>query len=147
MPIIPIYFDLEELVCKHVYNKYGQFAWSFFDPRLIETIDWIREAIDRPIYANNWDMKGKFSQRGLRCNQCSLLKKATLDQVVYMTAHVRGQALDFDIPGMLAEEVRKWLVDHRYKLPHKIRLEKDTSWVHLDVACTNDEKVNLYYAA
>ncbi|MEE0969944.1 MAG: hypothetical protein U0M06_11295, partial [Clostridia bacterium] len=62
------YFDIKELVCPHVYNKFREYAWRFFDPRLLDTLLVIREKINKPIYVNNWDMGGDFSQRGLRCN-------------------------------------------------------------------------------
>ena len=47
-------FDIKELVSPYVYRKYGERAWAFFDPRLITTIDWFREEIDKAIYINTW---------------------------------------------------------------------------------------------
>jgi len=47
------YFDTQEVVCKHVYDKFGDDAWKFFDPRLLETLLFIREGIGEPIYVNN----------------------------------------------------------------------------------------------
>jgi hypothetical protein len=68
MSKIQDYFKIEELVCPHVYDKFGLYAWRFFDPRLLDTLLVIREKIAKPIYVNNWDMGGDFSQRGFRCN-------------------------------------------------------------------------------
>jgi hypothetical protein len=42
-------------------------------------------------------------------------------------------AVDFDVTGMKAEEVRKWIKDNQIFLPYPIRLEEDVNWVHLDV--------------
>jgi hypothetical protein len=127
------YFKLQELVCPDVYRKYGDRAWSFFDPRLLETLFFLREKIGRPFVVNNWKIGGKFSQRGLRCNLCDLNKKPTLNNKVYMSAHSQGQGVDFDVKGMQAHEVRKLIIDIQEELPYPIRLENNVSWVHMDV--------------
>ena len=44
----PEYFDLEELVCPDVFNKFGQQAWSFFDDRFLLTLDTLRRKLNRP---------------------------------------------------------------------------------------------------
>lgn len=133
MNTIKQYFDIRELVCRHVYNKHKENAWDFFDPRLLETMLWIRENIGRPIYVNNWDSNGQLTQRGLRCNLCSLVRAKTNAQTLYLTAHSQGMGVDFDVKGMTAEQVRQWIKANENKLPHPIRLEKDVTWVHLDV--------------
>ena len=43
------YFDIRELVCPHVYDKFGLYAWQFFDPRLLDVLLAIREGIGKPI--------------------------------------------------------------------------------------------------
>lgn len=126
------YFDIQELVCPHVYDKFGLYAWRFFDPRLLDTLLVIREKIAKPIYVNNWDMGGNFTQRGLRCNICPLVKEKTSLEKLYVTAHSQGMGVDFDVKGMSAEEVRKWIKDNQILLPHPIRLEEDVNWLHLD---------------
>ena len=126
------YFILQELVCEHVYNKYGETAWQFLDPRLVLTLDWIRAEFDKPIEINTYHWGGRDTQSGLRCNLCDFVKKKTLKNKVYMSAHVEGQAADFSIKGMTAAEVRKWLKQHEDRLPYPIRLEDGVNWVHLD---------------
>ena len=49
------YFDIQELVCPHVYDKFGLYAWQFFDPRLLDVLLAIREGIEKPIIVNNWE--------------------------------------------------------------------------------------------
>ena len=54
---IPQYFEVQELVCPHVCNKWGHnpnFIWSFFDPHLLETLDFLREKLGKPIFVNSW---------------------------------------------------------------------------------------------
>lgn len=127
------YFNIKELVCPHVYDKHREYAWNFFDPRLLDTLFVIREKIGKPIVVNNWAVGGDFSQRGLRCNICSIPKEKTALEKLYMSAHSQGMAVDFDVSGMRAEEVRKWIKDNQIFLPYPIRLEEDVNWVHLDV--------------
>jgi len=143
MAIIPVYFDLKELVCKEVFSKFGVIAWQFFDPRLMQTIEWIRERMGRPIFVNNWDSGGDKDERGFRCIQCSLLKDAIAQNRLYVSPHSLGQAIDCDIEGMVAEEVRQWLIKNKGQLPHPIRLENNVSWVHIDVQDTG-QKVYLF---
>ena len=137
-----IYFILEELVCKHVSDKYGQTAWQFLDPRLITTLDWIRKEIGKPIEINTYSWGGGDTQSGLRCNLCNLVKSKTDKDIVYMSGHCEGQAADFSVEGMTAEEVREWLKQHESRLPYPIRLEAGVSWVHLD--CREVSGIRIY---
>ena len=69
-----------------------------------------------------------------------------------MSAHNQGEAVDFSVKGMTANEVRLWIVENQILLPYPVRLEvgfdpkgkneaqirqaigKDTmNWVHLDL--------------
>lgn len=127
------YFDIQELVCKHVYGKFGQSAWQFFDPRLLETLLVIRENLGKPIHVNNWQVGGNLTQRGLRCNVCQLVAGKTRMDKVYVSAHMQGTGIDFDVKGMTALEVRDWIKANRILLPYAIRLEQDVDWVHLDM--------------
>ena len=139
----PDLFKLQELVCPHVFEKYSETAWSFFDPRLLETIDFIRYRLNKPIIINNWNQNGKFNQRGLRCTKCEILKTAVLNDTLYASPHIMGQAVDFDLLGFTAQEVREVLISDAAALPYPIRLEAEVSWVHLDVRAT-DYKVYLF---
>ena len=127
------YFELSELVCPHVFKKYGEIAWQFLDPRLLITMIKIRETINKPIYINNWDIKDAYDERGLRCIQCDIVKSAIKNKELYLSAHMEGQAVDFDVLGMNADKVRQWIKENEEFLPYPIRLEIDINWVHLDV--------------
>lgn len=129
----PVFFELSELTCPHVFNHYGEIAYGFFDSRLLITIDRIRELLNKPIFVNDWLMHGKFDERGFRCIQCELVKKAIAENRLYVSPHMTGQGVDFDVQGLMAEEVREWLLKNQNLLPHPIRLEVNVSWVHLDV--------------
>ena len=128
----PQFFWLTELVCKHVYDKFGETAWRLLDEKAVVTLDWIRRSLNKPITVNNWWDGGDFDERGLRCIQCSIVKrKCDLGQV-YVSAHILGRAFDFDVMGMTAGEVRVWLAYNKDRLPYPIRLENHINWIHLD---------------
>lgn len=134
------YFTLFELVCPHILAKYKERAWMFLDSRLILNLDTIRERIGKPIYVN----RGNLTQRGLRCPQCQIVKDKFEAGVLYMSAHTFGKAVDFDVEGMTAEEVRGWLKEHGAYLPYPIRVENDVTWVHMDVF-PNKDNLKVYF--
>ena len=122
------YFSITELVCPDVYKKFNERAWQFFTTDALYGLLLLRETIlCRPMYLNSYK-KGR-TQRGLRCNLCALVKgKAT----VYLSQHVFGNAWDFDVEGMTAEQARQEIKKKAHLFPCQIRLEKDKSWVHID---------------
>ncbi len=145
MKKITDYFCVEELVDKTVFDKYGESAWKFIDETLIETLLILRDNINRPMTINNWKWGGSFSQRGLRHNMSPLVKNKTR---LYLSAHIFGKAVDFDVQGMTAVEVREWIVKNEHLFPYKVRLErnmkgKPISWVHLDVM-SDETKPKVY---
>jgi hypothetical protein len=128
----PQYFDLQELVCKHVYDKFGDTAWQFLDDRTLVVIDWLRRTLNKSISINTWNDGGVQTQSGLRCIQCDLVKSKCIAGEVYVSAHILGKAYDMTVEGMSAEAVRLWLAKNQDKIPYAIRLEKGVNWVHLD---------------
>ena len=69
----------------------------------------------------------------MRCCICPLVKEKVALEKVYLSSHIFGKAVDFNVKGMSAEEVRKWIADYQVYLPCSIRLETEISWIHLDV--------------
>lgn len=136
------HFDLEELVSEKVFKKYGQGAWAFFDPRALMVLDWLREAIDRPITINNWVWGGDLDERGFRSNLDSIVKNKTDEDILYCSAHMRGMAFDLNVEGMTTQEVKDWLDANKDSLPYNIRIEENThGWLHFDVV---DKGVRIY---
>jgi len=126
-------FHISEFVGPQVYKKYGDDAWKFIDIRLLQTIDVLRYWIDKPITINNYYWGGSFKQRGLRTNLGSIFMGKFKKGILYLSAHVLGKAVDFDVQGMTAIEVRNWIVANQKIFPFKIRLETGVNWVHLDI--------------
>lgn len=133
------YFDIKELVCPHIYEKFGEKAWDQIDVRLLETLLFIRSEIGLPMTVNTYP-KGRLTQRGMRCNMCDMVRAKTK---AYLSAHLFGQGVDFNLNGMNAESTRQWIIDNKERLPHPIRLEigDNVTWVHLDIRNETDNKI------
>ena len=107
-------------------------------PRLLHTILILRVGLDKSITANTWSYGGRFSQRGLRSNLGYIFLSMFKRMRLYLSAHVMGRALDFDVDGMTANQVRAWILTNKDMFPYKIRLErklkgKFINWTHLDL--------------
>ena len=133
------FFDLREVVSKQVYERYGQAAWTFFDLRLLAVVVWLRQNLNIPLVCNNWAKGGQLDERGFRANLDPTVASKTKAGKLYCTAHSRGQALDLSSGKMTAEEMRRWIRQHREDLPFPIRMEKDVNWLHIDVANVTNE--------
>ena len=121
------YFDVDELVCPHVYQKWGQNSWQFLDTDYLHCLLIIRrDILKSAMWCNG---KGK-TERGLRCNRCSIVRGKSGP---YLSAHVLGKAGDFTITGMNAQQARDAIKKNANLLPCPIRMEKGVSWLHFDV--------------
>lgn len=133
------YFHISELVGSRTYDMYKDRAWRFLDYRLLYALLIVREGLNRKIWVNYGDKE----QRGLRTNVQRILKRLFYRNKLYISAHVLGKAVDFDVQGLDAWEVRAWILKNEELFPFKIRLEDKVSWVHLDVIW--EEKNNWVY--
>ncbi len=140
------YFDVVELVCPHTYGKWGERSWQFLDTGYLHNLLVIRrDILDAPMYCDNWDRGGKYSQRGLRCNLCQIVSDKTRNGVQYLSAHCLGKAGDFDVKGMTAEEARRKIIEKKDLLPYPARLEGNVGWLHVDSYDTGtDTKVVVF---
>lgn len=135
-------FQLKELVCPHCVKTYGDKAWQFLSTELLSTIYVLRnEVINKPMIINNGTT---FTQRGLRCNICELVKGKNTP---YMSAHALGKAIDFHVNGMEAEEVRQLIKDNIDKFEYPIRLEEAVSWIHIDCYTLDSDKKLVTFTA
>ena len=126
--MIQKYFDKEEIMSRHVFESGGDY--DLLDTDLQKLVVWIRETLNRPMFSNNWAIGGQLSQRGYRTNDDPVCKA---QKFVPGSAHFKGMALDFDVKGMTAEQVRKWLYENQEDAPVRFRVEKGVNWVHVDV--------------
>lgn len=141
------YFSIKELVCKHCYDKFGDKSWQFLDRELLDLILALRKFILKvPLVVNTWHNGGDLTQRGLRCNICSIPKEKTKQNTIYLSAHCNGAAIDCQSPDMSAAQMRKLIKQNADNLPHRCRIEKDVTWLHIDcfAVTTNDYMVNEF---
>lgn len=133
-------FKISELVCNEVYARFGEGAWRFLDDKILQVLYILRFVIfNAPITINN----GKnFTQRGLRCNRCQLVKSKSTP---YLSAHVLGKAFDLDVKGYTAEQARQKIKSNISKFPFPIRMENKVNWVHIDVIdMDNGAKLTMF---
>lgn len=123
------YFGIHELVGKRTLKKHGERAWKFLDYRALYALLIVREGLGRRMFVN----RGRLQQRGLRTIVQQMIRNFFYKDVLYLSAHLFGKAFDFDVEGMTAHEVRKWIIKNSDLFPFKIRLENNVSWNHLDV--------------
>ena len=127
------HFRLEELVNKEFFNTYGEKAWLVFDNRILRLADALRD-IYGPCTINNWLWDGDLQYCGFRENDSI---GAELSQ------HKFGRALDLHFHNITAEEVRKDILAKKFELWEDIKgMEKDVSWLHIDVR--NEPKLKVF---
>jgi hypothetical protein len=130
--MITDFFEVPELVCPEVYHKYNSFALNFFDTKLLIVMEAIRSRLNKKIIINDWQIHGQFSQRGFRCVQCQIMTDLYKSGNLFTDPHALGKAFDFDVEGLVASEVRDYLIKNATLWPYPIRLEADVLWCHID---------------
>ena len=143
---IPKWFQLYELLPPELYSydmmvsedaRERAFA-TFFDEKLLITIDIVRDIIGLPLICNTWFQDGNRKNCGYRTKACSV--------GVENSQHKLGKAVDLICHKMSAEEMRKKIDANKDKLPYQIRIEKDVNWLHIDTkeitaACQKNHKI------
>ena len=135
-------FKIQELVCSHCYKQFGDKSWQFLSTEILSTLYVLRyKVFNKPMIINTWATKGTLSQRGLRCNRCSLVKDK---KTVYLSAHQLGKALDFNVEGCTVEDTYKKIKECIDLFEYPIRIEVNTTtWCHIDVYQPVDSEANL----
>ena len=135
-------FNIKELVCQHCYNKFKESAWQFLSTELLSTLYTLRYVIfNKPITINTWHKGGSFTQRGLRCNMCQLVKDKTS---IYLSAHILGEAIDFNVQGCDTEDIYETIRNNIDKFEYPIRMEiTGGNWNHIDTYQPIDSEAKL----
>ena len=92
------------------------------------------------MYINSFGM----SQRGLRCNICNLVKDKSRANKGYLSAHIFGKGCDFTTKEYTADQCRAKIIANKDLLPFNVRLEKDVSWVHIDIMPFSEDKIFIF---
>lgn len=139
------FFRIEELVCKHIYNKFGEKSWQFLRTEALHALLVIRRDILKvPLYCNNWKRGGELSQRGYRCNICDIVADKTQKNILYASGHPNGCAFDLTSPRMTAAQMRQQIEANKDMLPYSIRMEDDVTWLHFDMYANSNNKISYF---
>jgi hypothetical protein len=124
------YFKVFELVDQNTYQQMGDTAINLFTPEILVALDNVREFFGVPITVNTWFDKGEFQWRGYRTVEAA----KRLGSVTGHEQHQQGNAFDFDVYGLTAEEARQKILDNKDNplLVNIQRLEGGVSWIHMD---------------
>lgn len=125
------YFKIHELVPKHIYEEFGEDAWRFVSPKLIDTIDTLKEDFGMgTMTINNYFWGGERNWSGLRTPSSSYYSptsRHSLDENNHFLA------IDAVFSAYPASEVRSKILREPDRYPHVKGIELDVSWVHVDV--------------
>ena len=136
------YFKLQELVPPDVFQKYGDFAWRFFDEAILRDLDTIREH-HGAITINNWSFGGNLRNCGYRSN---LYEKSNL----YCSAHLMGKAFDLHSINnkKLYADINQLFNSGKLKAIKRIESPTSTKygWVHIDALRTNTTQLEVFNA-
>ena len=144
---IPKYFELYELLPPELYigdlytseiARQRAFA-SYFDTKLLITIDKVRDIIGKPLICNTWFQDGNRRYCGFRTENCSVGAR--------LSAHKEGKAADLICRDYSAEQMRQIIFEHKDLLPYPIRIEDKVSWLHIDTReFKGKDKIYLFNA-
>ena len=129
------YFKTYELVDQKTFETMGENALTLFTPEILIALDNVREFFGEPMTVNNWHEGGPFQWRGYRTfAEADILLHLPPGTHPGQEQHAAGNAFDFDVHGMTAEEVRQTIVLNKDNplLVNITRLEANVSWVHMD---------------
>lgn len=120
------FFQVRELVCSHVFSKWGERSWQFLSTDYLHNLLVIRrDILQMPMVCNHDGAE----QRGLRCNMCKMVKEK---KAAYLSSHILGRAGDFSVQGLTAQEARSRIRAMQNLLPYPMRMEGGVSWLHID---------------
>jgi hypothetical protein len=131
----PVHFEAQEFVPPEIFNRFGADSLWFMDCRMTWTADAAREYFGVPITINDWLWGGRFKYRGYRPPQCT--------EGAENSQHRLAQALDFDVKGISAEEVRQEIKTHPSEPAFRFvtTVEDSVNWNHWDCRARRESQV------
>lgn len=135
------YFDIREFVPKLIWDTYGERSAWFVDPRMIESMDWLRDFFGAPITVNNWHTGGRFQERGFRHPNTTTGGR--------LSQHRFGRACDFNVQGLTAQDVYYTILDYWDDVTVKTYfttledINYTKTWTHIDIRSVADRSKPL----
>lgn len=126
-------FIIQEFVPPSIYNEWFEKSIWFIRPVVISFAQFIRDRYGKSVTINNWHAQGKFAERGFRMPTSSTGGK--------LSQHRFGNAIDFNVAGMTADEVRADILAHEseFMAAGLTTIEDGAyapTWVHADFRTT-----------
>lgn len=137
---LPKHFCIQEFVPPDIYKQWGDKSIMFIDERVLITADKLREFFG-PMIVNTWHSEKLIEAYGLRTE--SGLRLMTTSTGASMSQHKFGRAADALFALHTAEEVRQYVLSHKYEFPHIGCIESDVSWFHFDVRNTASQTLEV----
>ena len=130
-------FKTQELVDKETYDLLGENALKLFNPGLLIDLDRLRDDLDKKIIVNTWYWKqGGYKDRGFRT------KKSEVGNL--SSQHRIGNAIDFQVEGMDAVDVRTYIMKNKDRYHTINRMEAKVNWVHIDAKPLKIHQERIY---
>lgn len=130
------HFKLPELVPLPLLNSiHEELLWKMLDPKLIESVDAIKEKFPKgTMTINNYFWGGERRWSGIRTKESPWYSPTS--------QHSVGKAIDAVFSEYSTEEVRQYIIDNPDEFPHIKGIEIEVSWLHVDVR--SSDKVRLF---
>ena len=130
------HFKLPELVPLNLFNSvHEELLWKMLDPKLIESVDAIKEKFPKgTMTINNYFWGGDRGWSGIRTKESPWYSPTS--------QHSIGKAIDAVFSEYSTEEVRQYIIDNPEEFPHIKGIEIEVSWLHVDVR--SSDKVRLF---
>lgn len=151
------YFGIKEIVSKIVYQKFGEFAWGFFDEDVLRDLDTIREGWEiylrtkhpkdkAGIVINNWATGGSLSQCGLRSNADPMVKAKTTP---YCSGHCLAKGFDLHPVNNRYKEffdfICEFIKQGKTKKIKRVESFKSTpTWCHIDAFQITNKQLEVF---
>lgn len=141
------YFKAKELVSPDVYKIYGEDSFKYFSKNILVFLDILREDLGVPILVNRPSVG--ITQRGLRTTIDSIVKDKVKNNKLYLSAHVLGKGIDFEVPNMDMKKVYEIIINNQKKYNMITRIEDPNvtlpkGYIHVDDIETGKRGIYIF---
>lgn len=141
------YFKGKELVSPEVYKIHGENVLKFISRDILIFLDLLREDLGVPILVNRPSVG--ITQRGLRTTIDSIVKDKVKNNKLYLSAHVLGRGVDFEVPSMDMKKVYERIINNprRYSMITRIEDPNVTlakGYIHVDNMETGKNGIYIF---
>lgn len=141
------YFKAKELVSPEVYKIHGENSFKYFSKNILIFLDTLREDLQVPILVNRPSVG--ITQRGLRTTIDDIVKDKAKNNRLYLSAHVLGRGVDFEVPNMDMKKVYERIINNPKKFNMITRIEDPNvtlkkGYIHVDDMETGKSGIYIF---